>query len=294
MTPVVDAHQHVWDLERGEYAWLTPELGPLHRTWEQQELLPQLAAAGVDRTVLVQAEDSLGDTERMLAVADAHDVVAGVVGWVPLVDPDVAAVALERFVADPRFVGVRHLNHIEPDPDWLVREDVLAGLGLLAERGLVFEVVATVPRHLELVPQIAERHPSLAIVIDHLGKPPIAERGWQPWADLLARAAEAPNVSAKVSGLNTAASFDGWSGEDLRPYVEHALERFGAARLMFGGDWPVAVLNGDYAAVVEATRTALAGASPADRDAVMGGTAVAVYGLAAAATAPAATTSKET
>jgi L-fuconolactonase len=216
----------------------------------------------------------------MLATADRHDVVAGVVGWAPLADRPATEAALDRYRADARFRGVRHLNHEELDPDWLVRPDVLDGLTALAERDLTFDVVATIPRHLEHVPALAERHPGLRIVIDHLAKPPIAERGWQPWADLMGRAAEHPNVYAKVSGLNTAARAGTWTAGDLRPYVELALERFGAQRLMYGGDWPVAILNGDYASVFAATEDVLAGCDRAEREAVFGATAVSFYGLA--------------
>jgi L-fuconolactonase len=273
---IIDAHQHCWNLERNAYPWLTPELGPVHRTFEEPELEPQLVAAGIDRTVLVQAMDSAEDTDFMLEVADRWPRVAAVVGWVPLTRPAEAAVALETRCRDPRFVGVRHLIHNEPDEDWLLRDDVRDGLALLAERRLKFDVVAVTPRHLKHVPVIAAQHPRLRIVIDHLAKPPIASRGWQPWADLLALAAEHPNVFAKVSGLNTAAAPD-WSAKDLQPYVDHALEVFGPSRLMYGGDWPIVILAGDYAQVWSATKDVLSELDPADLDRVLGGTAIDFY-----------------
>ncbi|MFC4010371.1 amidohydrolase family protein [Nonomuraea purpurea] len=276
---VVDAHQHFWNVETGSYPWLTPEHGPIFRTFEPEELLPQLAAAGVGRTVLVQAMDSYADTDAMLAQADAHDVIGAVVGWVPLERPGEAAGALERYRRHPRFAGVRHLIHDEPDPDWVLREPVIEGLKLLAAAGLPFDVVAVLPRHLEHVPVLAERVPGLRMVIDHLAKPPIKEKGWEPWASLLARAAEVPGVHAKVSGLNTAADAETWTAEDLRPYVEHALEVFGPGRLMFGSDWPVALLAGDYAKVWRETGALLSGLSAADRADVLGGTATRFYGI---------------
>ncbi|WP_248964074.1 amidohydrolase family protein [Sphaerisporangium perillae] len=277
---IIDAHQHFWNLETGSYPWLTPDSGPIYRTFEPEELIPQLAAAGVDRTVLVQAADSYADTDAMLAQADACDFVAAVVGWVPLLRPAEAAEALERYRRHPSFVGVRHLIHDEPDPDWVVQEPVIESLGLLAEAGLTFDVVAVLPRHLEHVPVLAERVPGLRLVIDHLAKPPIREREWEPWASLLARAAEHPNVYAKVSGLNTAADPATWTAEDLRPYVDHALEVFGPDRLMYGGDWPMAILAGDYAKVWRETGVLLAGLPEADRAAVLGGTACRFYGKA--------------
>jgi L-fuconolactonase len=279
MTPLVDAHQHLWDLDAAEYPWLVPAYGPLYRTFQPEELAPQLARAGVSRTVLVQAADNHADTNHMLGIAGRVEYVAGVVGWVPLDRPDETRAALDRLQRYPVIKGIRHLIHVEPDPDWLVQPSVIGGLRQLAERGLTFDIPAVIPRHLEHVPTLAREVPELAIVIDHLAKPPIKDRGWEPWASLLARAAEAPNVYAKVSGLNTAADPETWTAEDLKPYIDHAIACFGADRLMFGSDWPVAILAGDYQKVWEETNRALADLRPDDRAAILGVTANTVYGL---------------
>lgn len=271
---IVDAHQHFWNIETGTYSWLTPDLGVLHRTYGPDDLAPELAAAGIDATVLVQAADTYEDTASMLAIADAHDFVAGVVGWVPLTRPEEAAEALDR--RHPKFVGVRHLIHDEPDPDWLGQETVIESLGLLAERGLTFDAVSALPRHLEHVIALAERYPSLRIVIDHLSKPGIKAHEWEPWSSNLAAAAALPNVYAKVSGLVTEADHENWTVEDVRPYVEHAVELFGPDRLMFGSDWPVALLAADYQTVWQ-VMGALLGAT--DKDKVLGQTATRFYNL---------------
>lgn len=274
---IIDAHQHFWDLDRIAYPWLVADgLEPLRRRFDETDLVPQLDACGIDRTVLVQSLDSAEDTDFMLEVADRWPRVAAVVGWVPLTDPDAAAAALEARRKDRRFVGVRHLIHDEPDEDWLLREDVGAGLDVLAAAGLTFDVVAVTPRHLAHVPVIAAQHPDLRLVIDHLAKPPIADSGWQPWADLLTRAAAHPNVYAKVSGLNTAAR-PGWTATDLRRYVEHAVDVFGPERLMFGSDWPVATLADDYERVWSETGRVLAGLTDDERALVLGGTAAEFY-----------------
>ncbi|TDE16015.1 amidohydrolase family protein [Jiangella asiatica] len=276
---VVDAHQHFWDLEAVAYPWLTPDQGPIYRTFGWADLEPELTAAGVDVTVLVQAANSVEDTEAMIAQADRHPEVAGVVGWADLTDAGAARAVLDRFAPDPRFVGIRHLIHDEPDPDWLLQDAVLDNLGLLVEYDLSFDVVAVLPRHLEHVPTLAARHPGLRLVIDHLAKPPISTREWEPWARLLRRAAEHPNVHAKVSGLNTAADWSTWSAADLAPYVEHAVDVFGAGRLMYGGDWPVSVLAGGYQPVWRATLELLEPLSDDDRRRVLGGTAADFYRL---------------
>lgn len=276
---IIDAHLHLWDLSERPYAWLDESAGPIFRSFLPADIEPQLHNAGVDRAILVQAADTYEDTFAMLAVAGRHDFVAGVVGWVPLDRPDEAAAALDVFASHPQFVGMRALIHTYSDPDWIVEPLVVDALGLLARRGLVFELVAVTGRHLAHAQTLAARLPDLQIVIDHLAKPPIADKGWQPWADLLAAAARYPNVYAKISGLNTAADPNNWGADDLRPYVEHALSVFTPQRLMFGGDWPVSTLAGNYQQVWEETNTVLRGLTSQDRDAVLGGTAQRIYRL---------------
>ena len=286
--PVIDAHQHFWNLDRVAYPWLTAMGGPICRNFEPPELIPQLAAAGVDATVVVQAMDSAADTAYMLEQAAAHPFIAAVVGWVPLDRPDEAAAALDRYLSGEhgraRFAGVRHLIHEEPDPDWLLRETVIEGLRLLAELGLTFDVVAQV-RHLRHVPVLAERVPGLRMVIDHLGKPPIAAGQWEPWASLLRAAADCPGVHAKISGLGTEAHPDTWTASDLQRYVDHAIDVFGPGRLMFGSDWPVSVLAGGYPKVWPETGKVLSGLPADDRAQIYGGTAMRFYHLGQSAAA---------
>lgn len=276
----VDAHQHFWNLSLVDYPWLTPESGPIYRTFEPPELAPQLAAAGIDRTILVQSANSYADTEYMLEQADRYDWIGAVIGWVPLLEPEEAARSLERFARHPAFRGVRHLIHNEPDPDWVVQERVIEGLKVLAAHGQIFEVVAVFPNHLMHVPTLAERVPDLTIVIDHLAKPPIKDGAMEPWATQMAAAARYPHVHAKVSGLNTAADWETWGAPDLAPYIDRAVELFGVDRLMFGSDWPVCTLAGDYAAVWRETNAALDHFSPAERAAILGGSAQRLYKIA--------------
>lgn len=274
---VIDAHQHIWDLESVEYPWLVPEYGVLYQSYSQDEADALLRACGVDGSVLVQSANSVEDTKWMQRAADASPMVKAIVGWVPLYDVAGAERILDEYASDPRIVGIRHLIHTEPDADWLLRSDVGEGLHLLEERGYSFDVVAVLPRHLELVPIISERHPRLRMVIDHLAKPPILQREREPWSQMLREAAQNPNVYAKVSGLNTAADPEGWTAADLRPYVEHALAVFGAQRLMYGGDWPVTNLAGGYERVWSATQELLAQLDESSRSAILGGSASDFY-----------------
>lgn len=277
---VIDAHQHFWNLDRIRYGWLEqPGVAPIRRTIEAPELEPQLRAAGVDKTVLVQSLDSYEDTDYMLETAARYEWVAGVVGWVPLDRPDEAARKLEHYAQNRLFKGVRHLIHDEADPDWVVRQEVIEGLKTLASFGMSFDVVAVFPNHLKHVPTLAEKVPGLKMVIDHLAKPPIRSGELEPWASQLARAASYPNVYAKISGLNTAADPDSWTAESFRPYIDFAMERFGADRLMYGSDWPVCTLAGDYAKVWRETKRALADCSEREFEAIAGGTASSFYRL---------------
>jgi L-fuconolactonase len=276
---VIDAHQHFWNLERVSYPWLKPEHGVLNRTFTPEELEPQLLAAGISGTVLVQAANGFEDTRSMLEQAEKFSWIKAVVGWIPLTETEIASRALEVFGVHPKFKGVRHLIHDEPDADYLTRPEVLATLEILAEQGFTFDVVSVLPRHLELVAIVAAKIPKLKMVVDHLSKPPIFARGWQPWADLLKAASEFENVYAKVSGLNTAADWETWDASQLEPYVDHALQCFGAERLMFGSDYPVAILAGDYAKVWTETNILLEKLAPDQKAQILGSTAAKFYGL---------------
>ena len=280
---IVDSHQHFWNLDEVYYEWLVPGYGPIYRTFEPSELAPQLAAAGIDRTVLVQSACNFEDTESMLAHAAEQEWIGAVVGWVPLYAHKLAEKALDRFMANPWFKGVRHLNHDESDPDWLVRPDVIDGLKILEERGLTYDVVAVHPLHLGHVPALAAACPDLKMVVDHLAKPPIASGDYAAWKDDMKAAAQFPNVYAKVSGLNTAAEWETWTAADLVESIGFSIEVFGAQRLMFGSDWPVAVLAGDYAKVWNETNVALdeLGVQGSQRAAILGDTAAAFYRIEA-------------
>ena len=286
MTVIVDAHQHFWNYGTYQTSWMEvppyagdPSITPIRRTFQPHDLWLEMQAVGVCATITVEAADAVEENQTLLTQAQTHKWIAGVVGWIPLERPDEAARMLEVLAHNPRFVGVRHLVNVEPDPDWVLRENVIEGLKIVASHGLVFDYVGILPRHLEHVPFLAERIPDLRIVIDHLGKPPIASRTFEPWATLLRRAAQAPNVCAKLSGFD-AGEGDCWSADELTPYVKHALELFGPERLMFGSDWPVAVVRGGYAKIWLETQAALAGLSQDEKNHILGATAIRVYRLA--------------
>lgn len=274
----VDTHQHFWNLSEVDYPWLIPAYGPIYNTFGPADLAPQIKAAGIDKTVLVQSANSYADTASMLVHADYNDWIGAVVGWVDLLNPDKTAADLELFGKHPKFRGVRHLIHEEKNPDWVIQPIVIESLKVLASHNMIFEVVAVFPNHLKHVPTLSEKVPNLKMAIDHLAKPPIKDKVMSPWSDQMKAAAANPNVYAKVSGLNTAAAAD-WSAADLRPYIDFAAECFSPNRLMFGSDWPVAILAGDYNQVWTETNKAIAHYSKAEQDAILGGSATGFYNL---------------
>jgi len=276
--PVIDAHQHVWDPARAEYDWLGPELAPINGAMSFDDLAPELRAAGVDFTVQVQSADNPEDTALMRASAADHPEVVGIVGFAPLDDADGTAATLDAWAGDSLMVGVRNLIHNKPDPDWLLRPEVAASLEILEQRGVPLDVVAVLPRHLELIPILSARHPGLRMVIDHLGKPPIGLDSREPWTSLIAAAAENRHVHAKISGLYSAtADMGAWTTAAIRPFFDLALESFGPDRLMYGGDWPIAVLAGGYTRVWEGLQPLFEGLEPEEREQVLGRTAQRFY-----------------
>ncbi|MDX6371528.1 MAG: L-fuconolactonase [Nocardioidaceae bacterium] len=272
---IIDAHLHVWDLEISDYSWLGPEHGPLHRSFLPAQAREALTGSGVELAVLVQAEDSLVDTRYLLAVAEQEEWVHGVVGWVRLDSPPEAARQLEE-LATPALRGIRHLVHEDPRSDFLELPSVRESLGMLAERGLVFDVPDAWPRHLDAVAKLAADLPELTVVVDHLGKPPRGTDELEAWSSSLRSAAEQPGVVAKLSGLQMPGQ--PLTAADLRPVLHVALEAFGADRLMYGGDWPMTVPFGGYDAVFSIVHELVSELTTQEQEAVWSGTAQRTYG----------------
>ena len=273
----IDAHQHFWQLDRFEYPWMGPTLEPLLRDFGPRDQQPLLNAQRIDRSVLVQTISSPDETRWFLQLAQGHAWIAGVVGWVDLAD-EALDETLDQLAHNRKFVGVRHQVHDEPDDRWLLRPDVLLGLGRLAVRSIPYDLLLK-PPHIPAAIEVARLLPELPLVVDHIAKPAIAARGWDDWAAPLAELATFPQVACKLSGMITEADWQRWQPENLQPYVEHVLECFSPQRLMFGSDWPVCLLAGDYREVYETLDGILAQLSGDERQAIFGGTAVRVYGL---------------
>jgi L-fuconolactonase len=244
---LIDTHIHVWDLGKAEYSWLKNNTSILNRTYEAKELEPERIRAGITTGVLIQAANNAEDTKYMLRTAEANDWITGVVGWLPLQDPSVTAgILAHQYGPDSYLKGVRHLIHDEPDAKWLLRDTVLESLGLLAGFDIPYDLVGTLPAHIETALKVAEQWPALRMVFDHFNQPPIGRKD-REWENLMKTAARHPNFYVKLSGLGTAArKGQEWTAADLEPCIEFALHYFGEHRCFLGGDWPVSLLAGTY------------------------------------------------
>jgi L-fuconolactonase len=277
----VDAHHHVWDLTVRDQDWLTgPERAPLRRNFTLADLAPEASAAGVDRTVLVQTVTVPEETPELLALAAAHPLVAGVVGWTDLTRPDITdeLARLRDLPGGDLLKGIRHQVQAEADPEWLLRADVRRGLAAVAAAGLVYDLVV-LPHQLPACARAAAALPGLTFVLDHAGKPPVASGAVEPWASGARALADLPHTVCKLSGLVTEAAPGSWSHADLRPYADVVLDAFGPGRTMFGSDWPVCTLEAAYGDVLATARALTGHLDDAGRREVFETTAVRVYDL---------------
>ena len=239
----LDSHQHFWQIDRGDYAWMSPGLTALYRDFMPHDLEPEMRAAGVSESIVVQAAATLAESRFLLDIAQQCDFVVGVVGWVDMASPkaahDLAALSESRWLK-----GIRPMIEFIADPDWMLGSQVAGALEALADQQLCFDAVIK-PIHLPRLLHVAGAHPKLRIVIDHGAKPDIARGAFHPWSEQIAGIARFPNVFCKLSGLLTEAS-PGATLETLEPYMQHLLDCFGIDRLVWGSDWPVMNLASNY------------------------------------------------
>lgn len=270
----IDAHHHLWTLARGDYGWLTPKLAPIYRDFSLSDLAPHLAKNRIEGTILVQAAPTEAETMFMLGIAEAAEVVRGVVGWIDFDAADAAA-RIDAMAAQKLLVGLRPMVQDIADDDWLLRPGLAPLLTAMTRHGLVFDALA-LPRHLPRLLQVIDRHSDLQFVLDHCAKPHLATGDIAEWKRHIAEIARRPNMVCKLSGLATEAKAD-WQLDDLRPAVDHVRDCFGPQRLLWGSDWPVVNLAGGYDSWFAAAETLVADLLPADKVDVFGGNAGRIY-----------------
>jgi L-fuconolactonase len=272
----VDAHHHLWAKARGDYPWMdgAPEI--LQRDYLAADLAPLFGRFGIERSVLIQAAPTQEETDFLLNIAEETDFIAGVVGWLDMEDENFPE-RLAYYARKPKFVGVRPMLQDIADDDWILSPAVMRALREVAKHGLAFDVLIY-PRHLPQIVKMLEQLPELRAVIDHLAKPPIAKGICASWRDGIEQVAAFKNVYCKISGMITEADPDGWTVDDLRPFVAHTVKMFGPERLIFGSDWPVCLTAGNYSDVLAATIAALPRELAHDRR-IFGENAIRFYDL---------------
>ena len=277
MTQRIDAHHHFWQYSEAEYGWISDEMRELRRDFLAGDLQREMAAAGLDGAVTVQARQTLEETRWLLQLAEKHSFLRGVVGWAPLASVDFPR-HLEELAAHAKLKGLRHVIQDEPDDDFILGEDFNRGISALAGTGLVYDILIF-ERHLSAAARFVDRHPNQIFVLDHLAKPLIRQGEISPWRERLRDLAARPHVYCKLSGLATEANWHRWTIDDLRPYFEIALECFGPGRLLAGSDWPVCLLATGYGRWWETLGELISRLTASEQARILGENAVMAYNL---------------
>jgi len=273
----IDAHHHFWRYIAEEYGWITDAMAVIRHNFLPETLAPMLQSLKIDGTVAVQARQTVAETNWLLELAARHRFIKGVVGWVPLDDPQVEKL-LDVLADDPRLKGVRHLLQAEPSV-FMETSGFNAGLRAVAAQGLTYDLLVFA-RQLPAAIELVDRHPRLRFVVDHIAKPIIAGPPPPEWRQRIAELAKRPHVCCKFSGLVTEVRGDQWTPELLWPYFDVVLDAFGPERLMFGSDWPVCLVASDYTRWFRFVESCVEDLEPHERDRILGGTAAAFYRLA--------------
>ena len=274
---IVDSHQHFWNYQPQRDSWIDDSMAVLRQDFTPTDLRKELAKNGVNHCVAVQADPSENESEFLLDLAETHEFIAGVVGWVDLCAPN-ADERLAHFAQRPKFKGVRHLIQSEPDPNFMYRPDFRRGIEALAPLGLTYDLLIK-PHQFKAAIDLVHAFPDQPFVLDHLGKPGYRQRLDLQWASDLNELGRNPNVFAKLSGLVTEAEGYRYTRTQFDPVLETALEAFGVHRLLFGSDWPVCLLAAPYETVLEIIEHFISRLTPSEQSAIMAVNAQTFYRL---------------
>jgi L-fuconolactonase len=275
--PVIDSHHHFWNFTEADYGWIPPEWSTIRRDFLPDDLQKEIATAGVDGVISVQARQSILETDWLLGFAAQHAFIRGVVGWLPLSDPTIET-HLDHYAANPKLRSLRHVLQGEADDAYMLREDFNRGISSLTRRGLAYDILI-LERHLPNTIAFVDHHPSQVFVLDHIAKPRIATGELEPWAKNIRELARRPNVACKLSGMVTEADVATWTPAELQPFFDVVIDAFGPARLLFGTDWPVCLAGVGYSRWKQIVEQALSTLSEQERAAVLGENAIRLYRL---------------
>jgi L-fuconolactonase len=271
----IDSHQHFWIYNSFEYGWISNDMEILQKNYLPDQLQTELFSIGFDGSIVVQARQSLEETNWILKLAEQNSFIKGVVGWVDLCSPGVEE-ELVQFSGHSKLVGVRHVIHDEPDDNFILRKDFLNGIACLKKFGLTYDILIF-PQHLPNAIQFVSQFPEQLFVLDHIAKPLIKEKKLSLWRENIEKLARFKNVFCKLSGMVTEADVKNWKQKDLIPYLDVVFAAFGPDRLMIGSDWPVCRVAGLYKQVMEVVLDYIETYPDKDKNKILGKNALNAY-----------------
>lgn len=261
---IIDTHHHFWNYNPVDFDWIDDDMGSIRKSFLPKNLKETISGTDVQGVVSVQARQCLEETDWLLKMAQAHDFIKGIVGWLPLASEHIHKV-LEQYSGSPWLKGVRHVVQGEPDPEFILGKDFNRGISALKNYGLVYDILIF-EHQLPNTIRFVDQHPQQQFVVDHIAKPKIKKNETEPWARNMKELARRDNVSCKISGMVTEADYKSWTEEQLRPYFEVVLDAFGPSRLMYGSDWPVCLVATSYSDWLNLVKDLLSGLSPDEQE----------------------------
>ncbi len=274
---VIDTHQHFWIYDQNRHAWIDDDMKRIRRNFLPEDLKPVLDKNKIDGCIAVQADQTEAENEFLLGLTKKNDFIKGIIGWVDFRSEEIEQ-KLGYYSEMEIIKGFRHIVQGEPDHNFLLRPDFLNGISKLEKYGFVYEILVF-PHQLGAVLEFVKRFPNQKFVIDHLAKPYVKDGFSEGWKVMMKEIAKCKNVYCKVSGMITEADYRTWNYDQLKPYIEAVLEYFGPERLMFGSDWPVCLVAGEYEQVREIAEKVVSQFSPSEQKAFWGQNAIEFYKL---------------
>lgn len=274
---IIDSHQHFWIYEAEKHAWIDDDMKVIRKNFLPEDLKIVYQENNIDGCVAVQADQTLVETDFLLDLAEKNDFIKGVVGWVDLRAANIDD-TLRHYSKFPKLKGFRHVVQGEADHNFMLRPDFLNGIAALEKYNFTYDILIF-PHQLGAALELVRRFPNQKFVIDHIAKPYLKDGFYDGWAALMKAIGEHKNVYCKLSGMTTEADYKNWTPEQIEPYIQLVLDAFGAERILFGSDWPVCLVAGNYTKTKELVTNFIAKLSSEEQAAIMGGNAMQFYNL---------------
>lgn len=273
----IDSHQHFWKYEPVKHNWIDDSMAVIRKDFMPSDLQKVYAENEIDGCIAVQADQTLEETDFLLKLSAKNDFIKGIVGWVDLRSENIEEV-LENYSKFEKIKGFRHIVQGEPDHNFLLRPDFLRGISKLEKYNFTYDILIF-PHQLGATLEFVKKFPNQKFVIDHIAKPYIKDGFYDGWAALMTEIGKQENVYCKLSGMITEADFDKWTPQQIEPYMNLVLNAFGSEKIMFGSDWPVCLVAGNYKKVKEIVTDFIAKLSSKEQASIMGGNAIKFYNL---------------